>query len=386
MNSNTSSITAPAELTGLATQVDTLAAQDPDGLSDAALAEQVLVLRRLIDQLEGHWLHQLAALDGRGAAGADQGVQAPSTAGWLRARLRLGAAAATSWVRTARALFRGPLVQTAAALTEGAISPVHAAVLAAGTHHLPGQVAADAEPVLVEAAGRLDPARLRRAVAHLLVVADPDGEQDRTEQRHGHRGLWVASTLEGMVALEGLLEPEAGQTLLAALEPLSRPASAEDDRSAGQRRADALTELARRQLEAGRLPQTGGVRPQLLVTVDLDSLLGRVGAVGGDGGWTGSLDPEACRRLACDSAVIRVLVARHPSDQQPGTNKPTTTQNCDGNQDLGSQLRAAMMLLAPGPGWGTDPAAGSGPDQPGRPARPAGRPGRPRRRLCVPGL
>ena len=35
-----------------------------------------------------------------------------------------------------------------------------------------------------------------------------------------------------------------------------------------------LTELARRHLEAGRLPRTGGVRPQLLVTVELDSLLG----------------------------------------------------------------------------------------------------------------
>ncbi|HWD45675.1 MAG TPA: DUF222 domain-containing protein, partial [Actinomycetota bacterium] len=49
-----------------------------------------------------------------------------------------------------------------------------------------------------------------------------------------------------------------------------------------QRRADALVELARRALEAGQLPQAGGVRPQLLVAVDLDSLLGRPG--GGRGG------------------------------------------------------------------------------------------------------
>ena len=44
---------------------------------------------------------------------------------------------------------------------------------------------------------------------------------------------------------------------------------------------DALCELARRTLEGGRLPQAGGVRPQLLVLVDLDSLQGRVG-LGGD--------------------------------------------------------------------------------------------------------
>jgi Domain of unknown function (DUF222)/HNH endonuclease len=126
----------------------------------------------------------------------------------------------------------------------------------------------------------------------------------------------VAATLEGMVALQGLLEAEAGQILLAALEPLARPADAHDDRSGDQRRADALTELARRNLEAGRLPQSGGVRPQLLVTVDLDSLLDRPGTLGGDAGWVGPLGPEACRRLACDGAVTRVLVTRHPTNHR----------------------------------------------------------------------
>ena len=47
-------------------------------------------------QKEHQWLQQLAAVDSRGAAGADQATQAPSTAGWLRARLRLGAGAAHS--------------------------------------------------------------------------------------------------------------------------------------------------------------------------------------------------------------------------------------------------------------------------------------------------
>src|SRR5687768_7214692 len=105
-------------------------------------------------------------------------------------------------------------------------------------------------------------------------VADPDGADRTSERRYGRRGVWLAPTWEGMVALQGLLEPEAGQTLVAALEPLTRPANAQDERSGPQRRADALTELARRALEGGQLPQTGGVRPQLSVIVDLDSLLG----------------------------------------------------------------------------------------------------------------
>ena len=186
-------------------------------------------------------------------------------------------------------------------------------MLAHGTHDLPAHLAAEAEPVLVEAARRLDPPRLRQAIGHLRQAADPDGAAVQAERRHGRRGLWVASTFEGMVALQGLLEPEAGQILQAALEPLARPANAEDERSGDQRRADALVELARRNLEAGRLPQSGGVRPQLLVTVDLDSLLGHPG-LGGQVGGVEPLDPEACRRLACDGAVTRVLVTRqhHP--------------------------------------------------------------------------
>jgi hypothetical protein len=247
-------------------------------------------------------------------------------------------------VRTARALHHGPLTQTAQALAEGELSPAHAQVLAAGTHDLPDHLAADAEPVLLEAARRLDPPRLRRVTAHLRLVADPD-HTDQAERRHQQRGLWLAPTIEGMVALDGLLDPEAGQTLLAALEPLARPATADDDRNAGQRRADALAELARRTLESGRLPQTGGVRPQLTVTVDLDSLLSHPGGLGGETGGTWPLDPEACRRLACDGAVIRVLVTRHRTTDHPG-----------GDDNLAARLRVAATRLPP--------ALGGGPTQP----------------------
>jgi Domain of unknown function (DUF222) len=199
MDSNTHSTSAPAGLGALAAVVDELAAQDLGGLADGVLAERVLALRGLMDRLEGHWLGELADLDARGAAGAEQGVQAASTASWLRARLRMGSGTAAGLVRTARALHRGPLTATAQAVAAGELSPAHAQVLAAGTHDLPDHLAADAEPVLVAAARRLDPPRLRRAVAHLRLVADPD-HTDQAEQQHQRRGLWLAATWEGMVA------------------------------------------------------------------------------------------------------------------------------------------------------------------------------------------
>ena len=106
-------------LAGLPAVVGELAAEDLDQLAESALAEELLALRGWLDGLEGQWLRRLAAVDARGAAGADRGERAASTAGWLRNRLRLGAGAARDAVRTARALFRGPLSATAQALTCG---------------------------------------------------------------------------------------------------------------------------------------------------------------------------------------------------------------------------------------------------------------------------
>jgi Domain of unknown function (DUF222)/HNH endonuclease len=306
----------PVGLDRLEAAIQDLTGQTLHTLPDGVAAARVLALRRLLDRLEGHWLQELAAVDGRGAAGAEDDQQpAPTTASWLRNRLHLGKGAARQAVQTARALFRGPLAGTAQALARGELSAAHAAVLAAGTSDLPVHTTVEAEPVLLDAARRLDPPRLRRLVGHLRYVADPDAADAEAQRRYERRGVWLAPTWEGMLAIEGLLDPEAGQTLLAALEPLARPAGAADERSGDQRNADALAELARRSLQAGRLPQTGGVRPQLLVTVDLASLLGHDGSLGGELGWTGSLPAEAARRLACDGALTRVLVTRdHPHD------------------------------------------------------------------------
>ncbi len=99
--------------------------------------------------------------------------------------------------------------------------------------------------------------------------------------------------------------------------------------------------------------RVGGVRPQLLVTVDLDSLLGHPQGTGGELGWAGPLDPEACRRLACDGAVTRVMVTRHPSHPHPDPDHnlsgqaPPQPHHRRGTDGLGRQLRTAMRLLPP---------------------------------------
>ena len=86
MSSNTSSIEGASGLERLAAAVDELAAQDLTELPDAQAARRVLVLRGLLERLQGQWLRELAVVDARGAAGADLGTRAESTAGWLRGR------------------------------------------------------------------------------------------------------------------------------------------------------------------------------------------------------------------------------------------------------------------------------------------------------------
>jgi hypothetical protein len=81
------------------------------------------------------------------------------------------------------------------------------------------------------------------------------------------------------------------------------------------------------------------------VTVDLDSLLGP-GGLGGEVGGVGPLDPQTCRRLACDGAVTRVLVTRHPSSDH----------HAGGDDNLAARLRVAARSLSP--------ALGGGPTQP----------------------
>jgi hypothetical protein len=356
MDSNTHSMQQPSGIGLLAAVVEELAAEDLDALPDSEAARRVLVLRRLIDRLEGHWLRELAGVDGRGAAGADHGTPAESTAGWLRHRTRMGHPDAHQRVRVARALHRGPLAGTAKALATGQLSYPHAAALTRSTQELPASTTAAAEPVLLEAARRLDPPGLRKVVGHLADVADPDAADQQALRRHERRWLWLSPTLEGMVAVDGLLDAEAGETLLTALEPLARPSTAEDDRSAAQRNADALTELARRQLEGGRLPQAGGVRPQVTVTIDLASLLGQPGLPAAEGGWMGPLPAATARRLACDARLTRVLVTRHPHQpaREGGTGEPAAQDDGhpaahDRDRDpatgLAARLRAAMGLL-----------------------------------------
>jgi hypothetical protein len=89
----------PEGLGGLVAALDELAGQDLDQLSATVRAQRALALEQLANRLSGQWLKELAGVDACGAAGADKGQQAESTAGWLRNRLRMGTTTAREAVR-----------------------------------------------------------------------------------------------------------------------------------------------------------------------------------------------------------------------------------------------------------------------------------------------
>jgi hypothetical protein len=79
-----------------------------------------------------------------------------------------------------------------------------------------------------------------------------------------------------------------------------------DSRSPGQRRADALVEVCRLALACGGLPDNGGERPQVAVTIDFDRLREQTATATLDDGTV--ISPAAARRLACDAQLLPVVL------------------------------------------------------------------------------
>jgi hypothetical protein len=115
---------------------------------------------------------------------------------------------------------------------------------------------------------------------------------------------------DGGYELSGWLDREAAEILRCALSPLAAPRPTTnteiDLRTAAQRDADALVELAVRALNDGELPTEGGERPQVVVTVSLPVLQGRIGTA--QLAFGGPINADVARRLACDAGVIPVVL------------------------------------------------------------------------------
>ena len=122
----------------------------------------------------------------------------------------------------------------------------------------------------------------------------PAGLEAEEEQRR-RQWLRLTRTWSDGYRIEGELDAENGGL-------------AGDERPALSRRAEALVEMARCALDAGRLPERGGERPHLSLLASLETLRLVPGSPLAELDWGGLVTGETARRIGCDAVVTPVLL------------------------------------------------------------------------------
>ncbi len=286
--------------------------------SDEALSAAVAACATAVTRAQALLVGLVGEIDARGI-GTRRG--AVSTAAWLRHVLNAMPREARTLVGVATAI-RGGITVTGAAFGAGDVSLAQAVVIPGALGELPDELPSDirqrAERELVGYADRFDAQQLTRLGSHILTVVAPEiGEardaealERQEQQARRRRELFFTPDGHGTVHLRGRLTDEAAAIVRAALDPLAAPlprtVAGTDQRTAGQRRADALVELCRRGLRSGDVPESGGEPTQVVVTIPLRTLTEGLGITRLPDG--APLSAAKARRMACDCQLIPAVL------------------------------------------------------------------------------
>lgn len=287
--------------------LDELRLVDPEGMTIEELADEILELTEACASMEALSMSRLASFERRGGHEVDGYLSATA---WLKHKARLGGGAASERVRMARALTHMPIARTAFLHGEVTFSSVRVLV---DSHKAHPETFSEHEATLVDAARSLDARRFGSVVAYWRQALDDEAAVVDTNRRHDDRRLHLSDTFQGMVRGDAWFDPEGGEIVKVAVGSIADAGTdTEDDRTAAQRRADALVEICRHWLDRGPTSISGGERPHLSVVVDLEVLERRArGRSELEDGTV--LHPETVRRLACDAGVSRVIT-KGPSE------------------------------------------------------------------------
>jgi hypothetical protein len=278
-----------------------------------------------LDRLHGHvqrvvamqaaLVRELEVLEVPGRRGAT------STVAWLLSRYRMLPGAAKRLASLAHALATGaPTVN--AALEAGTLNADQATVIAETVAGVPAEVRARAEEHLIGEAKTFGPHDLGRLGERILEHVAPELVEQQTESAleraeriaYDKRELNITDIAgTSKVRVHGLLDREGAAHLRAAIDPLAAPQPTEDERdprTPGRRRADALVAVCQLANACGELPDNGGNRPQVVVTIDYEQLSTGVRAKQGAGTLDNGtqLTPRTVRQLACDGEMLPVVL------------------------------------------------------------------------------
>ncbi len=321
------------------------------------------------------------------ADGAHDGYR--NAAEFLRARLRIG----ISEARRRLTLAESVLPQTgiagqdvparhqvlAAALSSAAVPSRSATVISMALdqirHHADPDTAGQMERSLTRTALESDPDFVHRMAKRWVDAIDQDGTEPSEEELRHRQGAFIRKPRHGLHHLEIFATAEQFETLATAMNTAANPRlqhhtgtgtdgaqgtdsgdtdpggdsnsdSAHpglDRRSRPQKLLDGLVGACGIALATGELPANGGLRPQVMVTIDYQDLLNRLqhhtpatpnpgttnpgtpnpgttnpsttnpGAANprpgtGTSTFHGPIHPTAIRKIACDADIIPVLL------------------------------------------------------------------------------
>ena len=289
--------------------VEVLDALTPAALSVDGRIDALVAVERHIGMLQARSAELLAAIEA-GDSTAD---------GWAResvaAALRVPPASMKSLMAVASDLALR-LPATLELLRAGEISQRHAFDLAEATRSLPVESVAVVEARVLERAPEQTAVQFRASVKRaVLRVSNPAVEAAAHLAAVAERRVVLTPVADGMAELWALLPaPDAAQ-VMAALNARAQEtihAAGGDDRTADQRRADALVELADTALADPALTRSHAQRPAIQVTIAASTLMGVDDQPAELDGY-GPITAVMARRIATDPTATwrRILTDNH---------------------------------------------------------------------------
>ncbi|PZS30633.1 MAG: hypothetical protein DLM58_13555, partial [Pseudonocardiales bacterium] len=281
-----------------------LGAVDPRRLSHAGLVNYIDAWEKHCSWVQARQYRGLAELAWQPAG--LPGLPGEQGKDWVREEvacaLKLSFNTAASRLALAREL-TGRLPGTLDLQHRGEISTHHSRSLAEATMSLDDTATTKVEEAVLGKAPEQTLASFRRSLRRAVLTAAP-----QTAEQHHDRGMAqrrvvrMPSDDTGMSGIWMQL-PDAGATvLMTAIDALARRVTSADPRTADQRRADAVIQLALDTLHgssSGELPREHGMRPTIHVSVALSTLLG-LDEEPGELAGSGPIPATLARKLAAD--------------------------------------------------------------------------------------
>lgn len=263
--------------------IDRLADAGPLVPADPESVEALMCQRARLDAVV---TEAAASFDASGAWAPDG---AKTAAAWLGRRCRIPTGQARTLVRRGRVLSHLPAF--ARAWSSGAINAAHIDAVAGVRNPVTEEALARDEQVLCDQAATLSFDHYVKAVSYWHQFADPDGAETSHEKRLAARDVYLEQSFSDMWLGHLTMDPLTGAVVSEELSRLEHelfeaewaevkarlgrePTVSDLDRTPGQRRCDALAEMATR----SRTAPEHGKRPAPLITVlvDFPTLAGRV--------------------------------------------------------------------------------------------------------------